>query len=222
MDGNRRFGRERFSDPLRGHQEGGKALSNVTAWCLERGIEVLTVYAFSTENWGRDPAEIASLMGLFCKYAENMKAEALERGVRVRVLSTDPSLLPSHVQASMRDLETATEGCDRLTLNLCVSYGGRGEIAQACKAIARQVAAGQLAPEAVDEALVGEHLLTRGLPDPDLLIRTSGECRLSNFLLYQLAYAEMVFLDKYWPQITAKDLDAILHDYVARDRRYGS
>lgn len=222
MDGNRRFGRERFADPLKGHWEGGRALSRFTKWSLEQGVGMLTVYAFSTENWRRDPAEVAALMKLFCKYAESMKKEALDLGVQVRVLSTEPDRLPSHVQAAMHDLESSTAACDRLVLNLCVSYGARGEIAQACQAIARQVQAGALAPEAVDEAVVARHLLTQGLPDPDLLIRTSGECRLSNFMLFQLAYAEMVFLDKYWPEVTEEDLDRVLADYVTRERRYGS
>ncbi|GAB5035404.1 di-cis-decaprenylcistransferase [Nannochloropsis oceanica] len=221
MDGNRRYGRERFSDPVKGHGEGGRALSNVSQWCLEKGIKHLTVYAFSTENWRRDPSEISALMHLFTDYAHRMKKEALNSNIQIRVLSTDTSRLPPHVQAAMTDLESSTTSCTSLILNLCVSYGSRGEIAHACQQLARNVAAGTLHPDQIDEAAISRSLLTSHSPDPDLLLRTSGECRLSNFLLFQLAYAEMVFLDKYWPEVTARDLDGILHEYIKRERRFG-
>lgn len=192
---------------------------------MERGVGALTAYAFSTENWRRDPAEVNALMHIFCSHAETMREEALAWGVRVRVLCSDPARLPPHVAARLAALEEATAGIEgeaKFTLNLCVSYGARGEIANACQRLAARVAAGALAVEAIDEAAVAGELLTAGTPDPDLLIRTSGECRVSNFLLFQLAYAEMVFLPKRWPEVTEADLDAILDDFSARERRYGS
>lgn len=221
MDGNRRYGRARYSDPLRGHAEGGRVLSNVSRWCLEQGVAVLTVYAFSTENWRRDPREVAALMQLFLEHAARLREEARARGIRVCVLSTEPARLPRPVHRAMRDLEAATAHCRRLTLNLCVSYGSRGELGLAARAIARAAAAGTLDPEAVDEATLGRYLLTHPCPDPDLLLRTSGECRLSNFLLFQLAYAEMVFLDKRWPEVRARDLDLVLEGFNRRERRFG-
>lgn len=195
---------------------------------MERGVRALTAYAFSTENWKRDPTEVNALMHIFCRHAEKMREEALAWGVRVRVLCSDPARIPSHVLTRLRALEEATAGtagngdAAKFTLNLCVSYGARGEIANACRRLAARVATGDMAAEAIDEAAVAGELLTAGTPDPDLLIRTSGECRVSNFLLFQLAYAEMVFLPKRWPEVTEVDLDAILDDYAARERRYGS
>lgn len=193
---------------------------------MERGVRALTAYAFSTENWKRDPAEVNALMHIFCRHAEKMREEALAWGVRVRVLCSDPSRIPPHVLARLRALEEATAGmagdAAKFTLNLCVSYGARGEIANACRRLAARVAEGAMEVGAIDEAAVAGELLTAGTPDPDLLIRTSGECRVSNFLLFQLAYAEMVFLPKRWPEVTEADLDAILDDYAARERRYGS
>jgi len=164
MDGNRRYGRERFSDPVKGHGEGGRALSNVSQWCLEKGIKHLTVYAFSTENWRRDPSEISALMHLFTDYAHRMKKEALNSNIQIRVLSTDTSRLPPHVQAAMTDLESSTTSCTSLILNLCVSYGSRGEIAHACQQLARDVAAGTLHPDQIDEAAISRSLLTSHSP----------------------------------------------------------
>jgi len=164
MDGNRRYGRERFSDPLKGHWEGGRALSNVSKWCLEKGIKHLTVYAFSTENWRRDPAEISALMHLFTKYAQSMKKEAVNSNIQIKVLSTDTSRLPPHVQAAMTDLESSTASCTSLVLNLCVSYGSRGEITHACQQLARAVAAGTLHPDQIDEAAFCRSLLTSHSP----------------------------------------------------------
>lgn len=222
MDGNRRFGREKFSDALQGHWEGGKKLSDFTRWCIKRKIEVLTVYAFSTENWKRDPAEVSTLMRIFCKYADEMRRQAGEQGVRVRFLSTSPERLPPHVKEVVEQLEADTRHCTTLQLNVCVSYGGRGELVNACKSIAAAVAEGSLSVDSIDEAVLSRHMLTWPTPDPDLLIRTSGEYRISNFLLYQLAYSEMAFLDKYWPEVQEEDLEALLRDYQHRTRRYGS
>jgi len=221
MDGNRRYGQAKYGSATKGHWDGGKTLSNFIDWCLEADIEVLTVYAFSTENWNRSAEEIKVLMAIFEHYFTHIQQTAAEKGVRVTFLSSDPTPLPDHIAGLMRAIEEATAAGSRLRLNVCLSYGGRGEIVAACRRIAEEVAAGDLAPEDVDATTLERHLLTAGQPDPDLVLRTSGECRLSNFLLYQLAYAELAFVDKPWPAVTRDDLHSVLRQYAGRTRRYG-
>ena len=177
MDGNRRFGLKVHNDPLQGHWVGGQSLIDFSQWCMSAGVEVLTVYAFSTENWSRDPGEVQVLMGIFAKYADNFQKEALSRNVKVQVLSTDRDRLPSQVLHSIAALQTATENCSGFLVNLCISYGSRAELVRACRSLASEVEAGRLSPEDIDETAVSAHLLTGGLPDPDILIRTSGEFR---------------------------------------------
>jgi undecaprenyl diphosphate synthase len=188
---------------------------------MELGVSMATVYAFSTENWQRTDSEVTALMTIFAKYADTFRQEALKRNVRVQILATEAERLPPKVRLCVQALQTETAHCTAFTLNLCLSYGGRSEIVQAAQAVARQVAAGSLAVEDVDEQVFAGNLLTRTCPDPDLLLRTSGECRLSNFLLWQCAYAELFFVDKYWPQLTRQDLVQVLRQFAARGRRYG-
>eukprot|EP01041_Mallomonas_annulata_P000921 gene921-1787_t len=221
MDGNRRYGRAKMSDPLQGHWAGGQTLVDFVQWCMLDGVEILTVYAFSTENWGRDPIEVSTLMAIFAKYAETFKHEALTRNVRVRVLSTDMDHLPPNVQASVTDLENSTKHCTGFCLNICLSYGARAEIASTCRSIAQECVENVLDLSAVNESLITTRLLTSGIPDPDILIRTSGEMRTSNFLLWQLAYTELFFISKHWPEVTQKDLRRILYEFCDRQRRFG-
>ena len=221
MDGNRRFGTKMHADPLRGHWVGGQNLIDFTQWCMQANVEVLTVYAFSTENWNRDPKEVSILMNIFAKYAVNFRREALNRNIKVRVISSDDRKLPFVVKNAIKELEAATSQCTSFLVNLCISYGGRAEIVNACKSIAAQVKCGDMEINDIDEDCFSSHLSTSKLPDPDILIRTSGEFRLSNFLLWQLAYSEMFFIDKFWPEVNQQDLLRIFKQYGERHRRFG-
>lgn len=221
MDGNRRYGRARYQDALKGHWDGGQTLVDTVRWCMESGVEILTVYAFSTENWKREEKEIDVLMTIFCKYAERCEQEAMEKNIRIRVFCTDKSRLPKGVIAAVDKMEHNTRENSGFSLHLCVSYGSRSDIASATRTIAEKVASGKLKPENIDEQTVSNHLVTRDVPDPDVLIRTSGEYRLSNYLLYELAYAELFFLPKFWPELTKADLVEVLDKFDARNRRFG-
>ena len=240
MDGNRRHGKDVYGDATRGHADGGRTLSRVIDWCLELGVQVVTVYAFSTENWNRDPAEIDLLMNIFEREAEEILRESLQRGVRVRVLSSQPERLPASVRQKFAQLERETESGERLVLNLCVSYGGRDEIVGACRRVAARVESGELRSDDINESVLGQEMLTaRCAPgsvngrvvgserkdmqshDPDVVIRTSGERRLSNFLLWQVAYSELIFIEKHWPAVQRADFLEVLQEYSRRKRRFG-
>ncbi|KAJ0402616.1 hypothetical protein P43SY_007972 [Pythium insidiosum] len=222
MDGNRRYGKSKYGAGVRGHSDGSKTLVAFTDWCIEAGIQALTVFAFSTENWNRDPAEVDALMGLFRDFMHQIVPEALKRNIRVRVLVSDGRKFPSFIVKAIEDIESKTKHCDGFDLNICVSYGARDEIAYACRKIATKVANGEAVPEDIDEQFVGDHLLTAGLSDPDVLVRTSGELRISNFLLFQIAYSELIFLDKNWPEVTREDLhEHIILEFNRRKRRFG-
>ena len=217
MDGNRRYGKAKYGSITKGHWDGSKTLLDFSKWCLAEGVKIITVYAFSTENWNRSASEVSVLMGIFCKYCE-----ALERGIRIKVLSTETEKIPSDVAAGIQRMVEDTKHCDNLTLNICLSYGSKGEILNACKAIAHDVNNGVIKPSEITNSTFESKLLTGGCPDPDLIIRTSGEFRLSNFMLWQLAYSEMFFLDKQWPELTKGDLINVLKDYAKnRQRRFG-
>ena len=221
MDGNRRYGRRRYGDATRGHADGGRKLTEFIEWCMELGVTTLTVYAFSTENWGRPAVEVKLLMDLFTTHLAQIHAEAIGRNVRMRILASDEGRVPPAMLADMRRMERDTRGCDGFTLNLCISYGGRGEIVNACRQIAADVGRGALREEDIDEGAVGARLLSGALPDPDLLLRTSGEHRLSNFLLWQLAYTELLFVPQTWPEMTRQDLVDTIDEYQRRTRRFG-
>ncbi len=220
MDGNRRYGRQKHNDPLRGHWDGGQTLVNFCDWCAKDGVKQLTVYAFSTENWGRDKIEVDTLMSIFSKYAEKMRVEAISRNVCVRIITTDNTRLTGTIKESIDALESSTKHCDGFIVNICLSYGSRGEIVNACQSIVNDSINGNLSNNApITEELFSKYLQARD--EPDVLIRTSGEYRISNFLLWQLAYTEMFFIDKNWPEITQLDVKQIIKEYQDRKRRFG-
>lgn len=220
MDGNGRWARERGLPRPAGHKAGMAAVRDVTEGCLEFGVPVLTIFAFSEENWQRPPTEISALMFLLEEYIAREAAELHQRGVRVRMLGNLERLAKRSRQAIDR-IESLTATGTGLALNVCLSYSSRGEITRAARALAEQVARGNLDPDAITEASLGAELYTAGLPDPDLLIRTSGEMRISNFLLWQLAYAEIHVTPVLWPEFRRADLRRAIEDYQRRDRRFG-
>jgi undecaprenyl diphosphate synthase len=222
MDGNRRYGREMYGEESAGHWDGCRKLLEMCGWCQAEHISELTVYAFSTENWNRSPTEVATLMALFLQYCHQLRTQAVERKIRVTVVSTDTTRIPAAVRAGLEQLERETEQLadTTLQLNVCLSYGSRGEIVQAAQALARDAAAGRLQASDITETTFGECLSASS--DPDLLIRTSGEVRMSNFLLWQLAYAELFFVDQRWPAFQKQDFLQILRVYASsRQRRFG-
>jgi len=222
MDGNRRYGRKRYGSATRGHWDGSKTLADFAKWCMAEGVQVLTVYAFSTENWDRDPDEIAALMAIFVRYCDELRQEALTRSIRLRVLSSETARIPEDVAAGLKRMVDETAHCDKFLMNICLSYGSRGEIVNACRSVASDVRRGTLDVQDVSEAVVAERLLTGGCPDPDIVMRTSGEMRISNFLLWQMAYSEMFFVDKTWPEITKEDLVGVIQNFAGgRKRRFG-
>lgn len=217
-DGNRRWARERGLNPLEGHKAGYEKLVDFTHWCQDRGIKVVTAFGFSTENWSRTEEEVSYLMKLL---EMGLRAHlkdfvSKDRGARVRVVG-QKERLPQSLQDVIRDVEEQTKDQDGMFLNLAISYGGRWDITQAVQKIQR---AG-LEPGDITEESFGTYLSTTGLPDPDLIIRPGGEMRFSNFLLWQAAYAELYFLQKYWPDFTEQDLDEALAEYARRQRRFG-
>lgn len=220
MDGNGRWAKERDMPRPFGHQAGMKAVREVVEGCLQAGVEVLTLFAFSQENWQRPPDEIDALMGLLEEYIARELAELRDQGVAVRFLGELDRLGSSARQAVDR-ITTETAAGTALALNICISYGARAELARAARALAEDVAAGRLHPAEIDEDAVARRLYTAPWPDPDLLIRTSGEFRLSNFLLWQLAYAEIVITPVLWPDFTRQHLYRAVSDYQRRERRFG-
>ncbi|CAH0522622.1 unnamed protein product [Peronospora belbahrii] len=221
MDGNRRYGKNKYGEGVRGHSDGSKTLVNFTGWCIDAGIKVLTVFAFSTENWNREQAEVDALMNLFNQFMHEIVPEALKRDVRVRVLVSDGRKLPAYMVEAIEEIETNTQHCTTFSLNLCVSYGARDEIVGACRNIAIEVARGEMSVDDINEDLLSQRMLTAGQPDPDILIRTSGELRISNFLLFQIAYSELIFMDKMWPEVTRDDVQDIILEFNRRKRRFG-
>lgn len=215
-DGNRRWARERGLPVLAGHVQGIEAIRPIVRRARDLGIETLSVYTFSTENWTRPGEEVSGLFGLIDGAVRQYTDELVDEGVRVRVIGRLHEA-PADVQRSIRAAEERTAGGGRLTLNICFNYSGRAEIVDATRAL---VAAGA-DPNAVDEDHFAEHLYTSGQPDVDLLIRTGGDQRTSNFLIWQAAYAELVFSPKWWPDFCVDDLDAAVDEYARRERRFG-
>ena len=220
MDGNGRWAGQRGLPRPAGHQAGMTAVRECVKGCREVGVEVLTLFAFSQENWNRPADEIDALMTLLEEYVSREANELHANGVTVRVLGELDRLTPG-ARAAVEAIESQTAPGRALTLNICLSYGSRAELARAARLLAEAVAAGELAPGDIDEAAVASRLYTAGLPDPDLLIRTSGEHRLSNFLLWQLAYAELHVTPVLWPDFTRRDLFEAILDFQRRDRRFG-
>ncbi|HYI66955.1 MAG TPA: polyprenyl diphosphate synthase [Candidatus Limnocylindrales bacterium] len=215
-DGNRRWARERGLPVLAGHIQGIEAIRPVVRRARDRGVETLSVYTFSTENWNRPEDEVSGLFGLIDGAVRQYTDELITEGVRVRVIGRLHEA-PSDVQRSIRSAEERTGQGSRMTLNICFNYSGRAEIVDA----ARALLAARADPQAIDEPHFAEHLYTAGQPDVDVIIRTGGDLRTSNFLLWQAAYAELIFCAKFWPDFTEDDLDAALDEYERRDRRFG-
>lgn len=215
-DGNRRWARERGLPVLAGHIQGVEAIRPIVRRARDRGVETLSVYTFSTENWARPEDEVTGLFGLIDGAVRQYTDELIEEGVRVRVIGRLHEA-PADVQRSILAAQDRTAVGSRLTLNICFNYSGRAEIVDAARAM---LAAG-VDPQGIDEDHFASHLYTSGQADVDLIIRTGGDQRTSNFLLWQAAYAELVFSSKFWPDFTDDDFDAALDDYVRRDRRFG-
>nr|WP_238705078.1 isoprenyl transferase [Parasedimentitalea marina] len=220
MDGNGRWAQARGRPRLFGHHAGAKRIREVVEACPKLGIEYLTIFAFSTENWKRTQTEVAGLMSLFRRYISKEMTALATKNVRVRFIG-DRLKLDEKLVKLMDNLEVETEGNDGTHLTVALNYGGRDEVARATKRLARDVAEGQLNPEDVNEETLPRYLDTHVLPDPDLVIRTSGEARISNFLLWQSAYAEYEFIDTLWPDFTAAELGRLCRKFGRRDRRFG-
>ncbi len=221
MDGNGRWAQARGRPRLFGHHAGARRVREVVEACPGLGIKYLTVFAFSTENWKRTQVEVAGLMSLFRRYIIKETRTLAENGIRVRFIG-DRVRLDAKLIDLMDSLEEATKDNDLVHLTVALNYGGRDEVARATKRLARDVAEGRLKPEDVHEETLPKYLDTRVLPDPDLVIRTSGEARISNFLLWQSAYSEYEFIDTLWPDFTAAELERLCRNYGARERRFGA
>lgn len=221
MDGNGRWAQARGRPRLFGHHAGARRVREIVECCPQYGVKYLTIFAFSTENWKRTQVEISGLMSLFRRYiSKEMKALAA-RNVRVRFIG-DRLRLDAKLVQLMDELERETEVNDGIHLTIALNYGGRDEVARATKRLAQDVATGRLLPEGVNEETLPRYLDTHVLPDPDLVIRTSGEARISNFLLWQSAYAEYEFIDTLWPDFSSEELGRLCQKYGARDRRFGA
>ncbi|MDO8665096.1 MAG: polyprenyl diphosphate synthase, partial [Gemmatimonadales bacterium] len=220
MDGNGRWAKERRLPRTLGHREGMKAVREAVEGAIEAGVEVLTLFAFSEENWNRPPMEIGSLMGLLEEYISRETAELRANGVEVHIIG-DLARLTTAGRDAVDRLIDGTRGGTKLLLNLAISYSSRAEIARAARRLAEDVLQGRLALEDVDEEALSLRLYTAGLPDPDLLIRTSGEQRISNFLLWQVAYTELYITPVLWPDFTRRHLIEAVIDFQGRERRFG-
>ncbi len=220
MDGNGRWARRRGKPRISGHAEGVESVRDVVGACGELGVGYLTLYAFSTENWKRPQEEVSLLMRLLLKALRDETDRLNSNNVSLRVIG-DVQTLPAEVQSGLLESIRKTASNTGLTLILALSYSGRWDLTEAARGLARKAASGRLEPEAITEDLVAAHLSTAGVPDPDLLIRTSGELRISNFLLWQLAYAEFHVTPKFWPEFRRQDLYEAISDYQRRERRFG-
>ncbi len=220
MDGNGRWAKSRGLPRVAGHRRGADAVKRVVRGAGELGIPVLTLFAFSTENWTRPADEVSDLMGLLRHYLRHELEELRKNGARLRVVGNREGLAADIVK-DIAEAEKATHGNTRIDVNICINYGSRDEILRATRRLAAQVAAGELSADRIDEARFERELLTAGIPNPDLLIRTSGEQRISNFLLWQAAYTELVFVDTLWPDFGKEHLEQAIAEFRKRERRYG-
>lgn len=218
MDGNGRWAAERGMQRAFGHQAGVEAVRRITSECTRLGVKFLTLYTFSTENWNRPAQEVAALMGLVLSSLED--EIFMKNNVRFRVIG-DVDRLPAEVAQKLRETEEHTAANDAMTMVVALSYSSKWEITKAVKAIAAEAKAGTLNPEEIDETIISQHLETNFMPDPDLLIRTGGEVRISNYLLWQIAYSELYFCDTYWPDFDEEALHKAIASFQSRQRRYG-
>lgn len=221
MDGNRRWAKEHKLDGSLGHKKGAEVLETIAKYCNKIGIEALTVYAFSTENWKRTKEEVGAILILLNMYLDKFLKTADLENIKLRVFGDREKNMPEEIKEKMIKMEERTKNNTGLQFNIAFNYGGRDEILKATKKIAEKVKSGELNIEDITEETVSDNLYTKGLPDPDLLIRTSGELRTSNFLPWQITYSEFMFLDKYWPDFTTDDIDKAIEEYSKRHRRVG-
>ncbi|GAA5415137.1 Ditrans,polycis-undecaprenyl-diphosphate synthase ((2E,6E)-farnesyl-diphosphate specific) [Paraliobacillus ryukyuensis] len=220
MDGNGRWAKKKGLPRFAGHKQGMDNVRNIVRRANNRGIKILTMYAFSTENWKRPRDEVDYIMKLPKEFIHNYLPELIQENVRIQTIG-DFNLLPAHTKQAVNEAKERTKSNDGLILNIALNYGSRGEILQAVQQLVKEVESDKLSPDTIDEQVLAKYLYTTGLKDPDLVIRTSGEQRLSNFLLWQVAYAEFWFTDKYWPDFDDEAFDKALLDYQNRKRRFG-
>ena len=220
MDGNGRWARQRGKERSEGHIAGMNSLRETVRNAAEAGVKYLTVYAFSTENWGRPQAEVDALMELICKGVEMETPELAKVGIKVKTIG-DRSRFSEKVQESLNKIESMTAAGERMTFVLALNYSSRSEMTTAIQSLAKRVAAGEIKAEEIDEQMISSSLYTSFMPDPDLIIRTSGECRLSNFMMWQASYSEFYFTPTLWPDFDKAELEKAFEAYSARDRRYG-
>ncbi|MFC1698647.1 isoprenyl transferase [Candidatus Omnitrophota bacterium] len=220
MDGNGRWARSRGRPKLDGHRAGANTVEVVVKACIDFGVQALTLYAFSTENWQRPKKEVSALMKLFGQYIDSQLRRLKKNGIRL-MISGDSQMLPLFLHQKMQKAINETKENSRLILNLALNYGSREEIIRAVKAIAHAAQQKKIGPNDINQELFAAHLYTAGLPDPELLIRTSGELRVSNFLLWQISYAELYFTPKFWPDFKKQDLKEAILDFQSRERRFG-
>lgn len=220
MDGNGRWAKKHHLTRIQGHEKGSEAVRRVVRACREIGIAHLTLYAFSTENWQRPKKEVDALMMLLKRFLKTERQEMLENNIRLNVIG-QIERLPKGVRQEIKKTMSLTEANTALNLHLALSYGSRNEIVRMAQMLSKQCVNGDIGPEAIDEQLVADHLFTRDIPDPDLLIRTSGEMRISNFLLWQIAYAELYITPTLWPDFGKDEFMHILEEYRKRERRFG-
>ena len=221
MDGNRRWAKSKGLDGSLGHKKGAEVLEEVAKYCNKIGLEALTVYAFSTENWKRTKEEVGAILLLLQMYLDKFLKTADLENIKLRVIGDRENNMPEEIKNKMIKMEERTKDNTGLKFNIAFNYGGRDEIVKATRKIASKVLKGELKVEDITEETVSNNLYTAGLQDPDLLIRTSGELRTSNFLPWQITYSEFLFLDKYWPDFTTKDIDDAIELYSKRHRRVG-
>ena len=221
MDGNGRWAEKRLMNRIKGHQAGAETVRRIVKTCREIGIPILTLYAFSTENWQRPKIEVATLMSLLKKFLDSERKEMIENNIRLNAIGQLENL-PEDVRIALKRTMDLTEKNEGMILNLALSYGGRAEIVNMVKAIAGKARDGKMDPDSITPEIVTDHLYTRDMPDPDLLIRTSGEMRISNFLLWQIAYTEIFITDTLWPDFGKDEFIKILIDFQRRERRFGN
>ena len=220
MDGNGRWAKKRMMNRVKGHEKGSQTVRSIVTACRETGISILTLYAFSTENWERPKAEVKALMMLLKKFIVTERDELIRQNIKLNVIG-QKNRLPDDVRTELDTTIDLTKDNDKMRLNLALSYGAQQEITRAFRQIARKMMSGELLSEEISEKTISDHLYTKGLKDPDLIIRTSGEYRLSNFMLWQAAYSEIFVTQTLWPDFTKQEFLDILKNFEQRDRRYG-
>ena len=220
MDGNGRWAKRRLLNRIQGHEKGSETVRTIVECCREIGISILTLYAFSTENWQRPKVEVAALMTLLAKFLDSEQKNMLDNNIRLNAIG-QIERLSEHVRRVLHETVTLTKNNNGMLLNLALSYGGRAEIVRMVRDVAIKAKEGTINPDSITYEVVSDHLYTKGMPDPDLLIRTGGEMRISNFLLCQIAYAEIFVTDTLWPDFSREEFLRILQDYQHRERRFG-